>query len=119
MAEHQLPKLTVRVRFPSSAPTRKHLVNVVVTIFGRWTQPGVCTRNVRAETDQPQVYIHGRWTASSRARKGGVLWADTEEVSGVLPAVEVSWKRADRLVGDGVRGAGGPAGQQGQGVLGG
>jgi hypothetical protein len=23
MAEHQLPKLTVRVRFPSSAPTRK------------------------------------------------------------------------------------------------
>ena len=26
MAEHQLPKLTVRVRFPSSAPTPKALV---------------------------------------------------------------------------------------------
>jgi len=67
--------------------------------------------------DQPQVYIHGRWAASS-TMQGGVLLADTEEVSGVLPAVDVSWKRADRLVGDGVRGAGGPAGQQGQGVLG-
>src|SRR5688572_12100733 len=28
----------------------------------------------RAATDQPQVCIHGRWTASSRARKAECSW---------------------------------------------
>ena len=35
MAEHQLPKLTVRVRFPSSAPTPKALVTRTFRDQGR------------------------------------------------------------------------------------
>src|SRR5215217_6486696 len=71
------------------------------------------------ETDQPQVYIHGRWTASSRARKAECSWLTRKKSAESFPRLTCHGSRADRLVGDGVRGAGGPAGQQGQGVLGG
>lgn len=73
------------------------------------------TRDLTSAHDQAAV-IDSRIHEMNEVAGGGPLpWLsgipDRIAAGGVLPAVDVSWKRADRLVGDEVCGAGGPAGQ--------